>query len=320
MVTSVASASCAGPAAPVSPAAPSVPAPQRIRDATLVSNPDGDSVLVAATTVVRGRLGGRRSVYVPDRTFIYLRRRSLENGALLASTEVSRDGSFDLPGWSPWNCERALPGRVWCIDHYAKGLKVLDAASLQTIAQQSQILGGTPELAGEPPFGGMRVDPKTRGFVFESRDGYAWIVDPTTLVPARFSGSIRSVPERVGGAFPDTDWHTPVMGGYWYFFNRAETRATLERSPPDTNERTPLHPEHSYLRGRFLTSRSDELPGHRKVPIRSTTRRACSSSRRGSTTGPPCGASSRTAQLSGRRANCRTAFWTPRFTETRSCS
>lgn len=59
--------------------------------------------------------------------------------------------------------------------------------------------------------------PQTRGVAFESRDGYTWIIDPTTLAPARFDGAMRSIPR------PDPPSGTPVMGGYPYSFND-ETR------------------------------------------------------------------------------------------------
>lgn len=221
-------------------APPIPPSPQWIDDAKFVSTQAGESVLVFAAT---GALGARRRSLRND---TYLRRHSLETGAVVASVEFDyRQLPVDLVAVT---CEPALPGRLWCFESSAGGLKVLDTGSLQTLAVQNQMLRGTPGLAGEPPFKHMRVDPKTRGFVFESRDGYAWIIDPTTLAPARFDGTVDSIPEVVLSRPPsdtgtDTGYHYDFIGG---------SRKTLVGHGPSTKDDIPLHPEHTYLHGRIV--------------------------------------------------------------------
>jgi hypothetical protein len=80
------------------PAPPPIPAPQRIKDAKLVSSRAGESVLVfAAATVGAGLKSSPRS-------YVYLRRRSLENGALLASVELRYDADRLVFG-RDWTCE-----------------------------------------------------------------------------------------------------------------------------------------------------------------------------------------------------------------------
>jgi hypothetical protein len=209
MVTALGSAGCA---------------PKWIGDAMFMSSQAGGSVLVKASA------GGSR--------ISYLRRHSLENGALLASVQFRHGGSRSFQA----QCEPALPGRLWCLENSSdpldncNGLRVRDAESLQIIAGQDQILGGTPELAGTPLLKVMRVDPKTHGFVFESRDGYAWIIDPTTLAPARFAGDVASIPRPDHGP-PPTDTGYEFIGG---------TRKTLVR------DGVRLHPERTYLNGRVV--------------------------------------------------------------------
>src|ERR1700733_280435 len=161
-------------------AAPHVPPPQWVHGATFVRGGDGASVVLFATVPF-----GRRT-----RWYTYLRRHSLDDGALLASWESSYD-DFEYRN-AEWRCEPALPGRLWCLDGPGEdGLSVVDTASLRTVAVQSQMLSSISAVAGKEPFHHMRVDPKTRGFVFESLDGYAWIIDPTTLTPSRFAGTLR---------------------------------------------------------------------------------------------------------------------------------
>jgi hypothetical protein len=216
--------------------------PSAVHSAKFVSSQAGESVLVFASASVYRRR------YYPGRTCVYLRRHSLENGALLASAEhcyASESYYYDY-----WTCEPALPGRLWCINGPGQGVYLVDTGSLQTIAVQSQFLGRAPELAGEPPFHYMRVDPQTRGFVFESRDGYPWIIDPTTLAAARFAGNMEAVPKESQSPLP---WREPVLGDYEYSLD-GETRVTLGRRVPPTLDRMPLHPEHTYLRGKFVRS------------------------------------------------------------------
>jgi hypothetical protein len=215
-----------------------------------VSSQASESVLVFAAGVASfgeraiDRVGNRYR----DR---YLRLHSLENGALLASEIFEHDDHYYGGSGGERTCEPALPGRLWC-PQGGKGLTVRDAESLRIIAEQRQILGGTPELAGEPLFDDMRVDPKTRGFVFESRDGYAWIIDPTTLAPSRFAGTVGSIP-RPGDALRPSPG--PVIGDCAYSLDGG-TRVTLERRAQPTQGGTPLHPEHTYLRGKFVWSRN----------------------------------------------------------------
>jgi hypothetical protein len=236
MMTPLASAGCAPePAYPVL-------SPSAVHNATFVSSRAGESVLVfASASFPRGR-------YHPGRTCVYLRQHSLENGALLASAE--RCYPSDSYYYDSWTCEPALPGRLWCVNGPEQGVYLVDTGSLQTIAVQSQLLGRAPELAGEPPFHHMRVDPQTRSFVFESRDGYAWIIDPTTLAAARFAGNPESVPKEPQPPFP---WREPVIGDYAYSLDGG-TRVTLGRRVLPAVDRTPLHPEHTYLRGQFVQS------------------------------------------------------------------
>lgn len=203
-----------------------------------MSSQAGESVLVGASAPAFG--------------ILYLRRHSLENGALLASVQIRLFAGHAFQA----ECEPALPGRLWCLENSSDplsggGLRVRDAESLQIVAAQDQILRGTPELAGTPRLSHMRVDPETRGFVFESADGYAWIIDPTTLAPARFARPVRSIPE--GPIHPHGS--QPAIGDDAYSLE-GETRVTLERRAPFARNGTPLHPEHTYLRGKFVTSRN----------------------------------------------------------------
>jgi hypothetical protein len=88
----------------------------------------------------------------------------------------------------------------------------------------------------------MRVDPKTRGFVLESPDGYPWIIDPTTLKPARFDGDLASIPlpdQRPPHADPGYEF----IGG---------TRKTLVR-----RDGVRLHPERTYLNGKVVMRLDD---------------------------------------------------------------
>ena len=213
-------------------------APKWVGSAMFMSSQAGESVLVlASASALR---------------VSYLRRHSLENGALLASVQFRHPYSRSYQA----QCEPALPGRLWCVENSSdpldncNGLRVRDAESLQIIAGQSQILGGTPELAGTPPLSDMRVHPQTHGFVFESRDGYAWIIDPRTLAPARFAGTVGSIPRP---SHPPSS--EPVIGDHVYSLD-GETRVTLERRAPSMQDGTPLHPEHTYLRGKFVRSRN----------------------------------------------------------------
>jgi hypothetical protein len=204
VVTALASAGCA---------------PKYIAEgAQFMSSPSGESVLFVAEG-----LAGR-----------WIRRRSLENGALLASVWFFKLGG---KGGSTAECKPAVPGRLWCLENHTdplsgNGLRVRDEESLEIIAEQDQILGRTPELAHEPRIESWNVDPKTHGFLFESRDGYAWIIDPTTLVPSRFAGRI---PETHKSPFGRTE-----VPGPGYSFDRS-TRTSLFRDDK------PLHPEHTYL-------------------------------------------------------------------------
>jgi hypothetical protein len=203
-------------------------APKWMGNSLYLSGPSGASVLLNATA------GGSR--------VSYLRLHSLENGALLASVRFFHDESRSYRA----ECEPALPGRLWCVENsgdplYGEGLRVRDAESLQIIAVQRQMLGGIPELAGTPRLKDMRVDPRTRGFVFESRDGYAWIIDPTTLAPARFDGDVASIPKPDHHS-PSTDTGYEFVGG---------TRKTLVRHG------VRLHPERTYLNGRIVRGLDD---------------------------------------------------------------
>jgi hypothetical protein len=129
----------------------------------------------------------------------------------------------------------------------SEGLSIRDAESLRLIASQRDILRvvrRNPELANARGFGDMRVDPKTRGFVFESRDGYTFIIDPATLAPARFDQTIDSPSPKA----TDTGYRYEFTGG---------TRKTLVRHGPSVEER--LHPERTYLNGRVV-ARFDNPP------------------------------------------------------------
>ncbi len=209
-------------------------APEWVHGAMFLSSPSGESVLVHAS-------GGNVS---------YLRRHSLENGALLASARFSHP--FSRARQTQWQCEPALPGRLWCLEngtdplHDINGLRVRDAESLQIIAVEDQMVGGTPRLAGMLSSG--RVDPKTRGWVFESQDGYEWIIDPTTLTPARFAGTMRSSP-RPDHASPGRE---PEIGDDKYLLEGG-TRKTLYRHDE------PLHPEQTYLRAEFVRSQDGPM-------------------------------------------------------------
>ncbi len=240
VVTALGSAGCAPP--PVPPAPPS---PVQVEGAMLVSRQAGESVLVFAAGFARY---GRHSTS----RYRYLRLHSLKDGALLASEIFNQERGYSYDPYDKATCEPALPGQLWCLAGLGKGLTVRDSESLRTVAEQRQILGGTPELAGEPPFRHMLVDPKTRGFVFESRDGYAWIIDPGTRALTRFAGSIHSIPElgelgQLNPSNPAMDLRSrgPVLGDSTYRFDD-ETRATLLR------DGKPVHPEHTYLRGKLV--------------------------------------------------------------------
>ncbi len=211
-------------------------APTRVSGVQLLSSPAGESVLVYASAAgVRAK---------------YLRRHSMENGALLASARFSHECSRSYRV----QCEPAVPGRLWCMETSSgslcrERLSVRDADSLRLIAADSEILRvvrRTPALAGERGFGALRVDPKTGGFVFESRDGYVWVIDPTTLAPARFDETAPPSP-RPG------PWSGPTPTGYRYEFTGG-TRKTLVRSGPSSQDpELPLHPERTYLNGQVVT-------------------------------------------------------------------
>jgi hypothetical protein len=188
------------------------------------SSPSGDSV------VFRAEGGGT-----------WLRRRSLANGALLASER------FRATTWRDFTlgCRPSVPGRLWCLENGAdplkdNGLLVRDEASLKVIAEQNEILGRTPALAGEPPLRAWHIDPKTRGFQLESRDGYIWIIDPTTLVPSRFDGPMESSP-KPGDSSPSSRCPSYRVGSHCYYFKGATKQKTLVRDGIE------LHPEHTYL-------------------------------------------------------------------------
>jgi hypothetical protein len=192
--------------------------PDGIGAPRFVSSPSGESVLFKA--------GGPSGVW--------LRRRSLENGALLASAWVGY--LRDNKGSDRLECTPALAGRLWCLENKSDplgnhGLRVRDEESLKIIAKQDEILRRAPELADERPFRDMNVDPKTRGFRFESNDGYTWVIDPTTLVPSRLDEPVR----------PKPDEYIRGRNGDRYGFPSAPRRAPLERNG------VKLHPEHTYL-------------------------------------------------------------------------
>ena len=99
----------------------------------------------------------------------YLRRHSLENGALLASASFSHSDK----GHVGWHCDPALPGRLWCQES-GHGLRVRDAESLEIIATEDQMLRGVPE-AGRPRWGiitgpAVNLGPEKIGYVFESSE------------------------------------------------------------------------------------------------------------------------------------------------------
>jgi hypothetical protein len=220
-------------------------APKWIGSVKFMSSPAGESMLVEASAVVW--------------RVKYLRRHSLENGALLASAQFLHECSRSYHV----QCEPARPGRLWCLETSSdplcsEGLSVRDAESLRLIAAQNHILRvvrRTPELAGTRGFEMMRVDPKTRGFVFESRDGYTWIIDPTTLAPARLDETVSASPS----LDPDSSPTDPTDTGYQYEFTGG-TRKTLVRSGPSAQDPpVRLHPEHTYLHGQVVT-RFDNPP------------------------------------------------------------
>lgn len=174
----------------------------------------------------------------------YFRRHGLENGALLASARFC--------GTRSAQCEPALPGRLWCLENCreplfaGRGLRVRDAESLGIVADQDQMLRGIPELAGTQ-IDRIRLHRKTRGFVFNSRDGHQWVIDPTTLTPARFDGV---------GLEPDRQPDPSIDTGYRYEFTEEFTEGTrryLERYGPGDHGGVWLHPEHTYLNGRVVT-------------------------------------------------------------------
>jgi hypothetical protein len=209
-------------------------APQWVGSVIVLNSPAGDSLLVEAVA--------------PAARVNWLRRHSLENGALLASARFSHECSRSYHV----QCTPSAPGRLWCLELSSdplcsEGLSVRDAESLRMIASQRDILRvvrRTPELAGTRGFGGMHVDPKTGGFVFESRDGYNWIIDPTTLAPARFDETVSSTPR------PE---HTRSTTGYRYEFTGG-TRKTLVRHGPSAQDPpVTLHPERTYLNGKIVT-------------------------------------------------------------------
>jgi hypothetical protein len=211
-------------------------APVNIGGSWFLSGPAGESVLLNASSL----------------SVTYLRKHSLENGALLASAWLYRQGR----GYQ-WACAPALPGRIWCLENSSDplsghGLRLRDAESLEIIAEQDQLLGRTPDLAGTPLLRTGSVDPKTRGFRFESRDGYAWIIDPTTLTPRRFDERAESSPMSDHDR-PLSNIHVQTVDGNRYDFT-VGTRGALVR------DGVTLHPEHTYLRPMFVPIRLDNPP------------------------------------------------------------
>jgi hypothetical protein len=104
----------------------------------------------------------------------------------------------------------------------------------------------------------MRVEPKTGAFAFESRDGYPWIIDPTTLVPARFTGQLDAIPATDSGPFGPSLVHERAILGDDEYSLEGGTRTTLARHATSTPaDRVLLHPEHTYLRGEVLRSLDD---------------------------------------------------------------
>jgi hypothetical protein len=236
LLTALASTGCGPP-----------PPPQFAFRATFVSGGGPDSVVIVAGAP-REKVGARTY-----RTYLYLRRHSLDDGALLGSREAGYADADNLEQYG--GCEPALPGSMWCVNvARASGLSLVDTASLQTVAVQSQMLGSVGEVAGTQPFYSIRLDPKTRGFVFEGRDGYAWILDPTTRAPSRFAGSLASIPFRAD------------VSGPYQFASAARGPLLLERPYRPDELRAPLpqipnvhfmnlealHPEHTYLHGKIL--------------------------------------------------------------------
>jgi hypothetical protein len=183
----------------------------------------------------------------------YLRRHSLENGAVLASERVGHSDN----GGVRWDCQPAAPGRIWCVETI-NGIRLRDAESLETIATQEQMLRGVPAPVRPSGIGGTTVylGPGTVGLVFEDREGYRWVIDPTTLTPTRFpSGPGASMTER---AFPSPD--PPVNTGDRYSFTNARTggtRGALVRRERSWEDGVVLHPEHTYLRGRIVAGLDD---------------------------------------------------------------
>lgn len=205
--------------------------PKQVGGVWFVSGPSGESVVVTA-----GSLGGA-----------WLRRHSLEDGTLRASAQlfvavIGRNGYTA-------QCTPAVPGRLWCLENGngigdGHGLRIRDMESLRVIAEQEEMLGRTPALARERPLRAGSVDPKTHGFSFESRDGYRWIIDPTTLVPSRFDGIVDSGPKLdVSPPWSGCNGNYNV-GSDCYDFTPGKRKALVRNG-------VVLHVEHTYLEARF---------------------------------------------------------------------
>lgn len=157
-----------------------------------------------------------------------------------------------------WDCRPAAPGRIWC-DETVDSIHLRDAESLETIATVKQMFRGFPASLRRPlAIGGwVQLGQGTVGLAFDDREGYPWVIDPTTLTPAQFPGL------RVGADFKQPNFPSPdppVNKGDAYSFTNQRTggsRGALYRRERSWEDGVVLHPEHTYLMGSILAGLDD---------------------------------------------------------------